>query len=129
MTARAGQTTTWPATRRNISTLQTQRTRLEEWRRLIQSPWHAGAREHLAVVAIPVALEHLAGVVLALERQERAHLGIAALHLVLARPAVIGQVVAAAVRDAEIDERAERVGRASDSAGVWSTCRLKMTHA
>jgi len=62
-------------------------------------------------MAVPVALKPLLRIVPALGLQERRHLRIAAFDLVLARPAVVREVVAAVMVDRQIDQLAERVGR------------------
>ena len=72
--------------------------------------------EHLAIVAVPRALEPLIGIVLTLQHQKLLHLWVAALNLVAPRPAMVSQVIAAAVRDAEVDEITERCGRFLDLA-------------
>src|SRR5687767_10369477 len=53
--------------------------------------------EHHPVVPVPRALEQLLRIVLALEGKKLTDLRIASLDLILARPAVIRQVIAAAV--------------------------------
>src|SRR5437773_11768534 len=66
------------------------------------------------MVPVPSALKQLVWIVLPLPREELAHLWIASLHLILPRPAVICQVVAAAMCDPEIDQIAEGVVRRLD---------------
>src|SRR5438034_9667008 len=64
-------------------------------------------REHLLVEAIPVALEPLLGVVLALPPQELDEARVAGLHLGPGRPAMVGQEIAPPVLDRPIDEAPE----------------------
>src|SRR6185295_11710857 len=69
-------------------------------------------REHLPVPPVPITLKPLLRIVPLLRRQEFPQSRMAGLHLIAARPAVIGEEVAAAALDGEIGQRAERVGRA-----------------
>src|SRR6266498_2177169 len=76
-------------------------------------------REHRLVVAIPRALEGLTGVVFALQPQELGQLRIAGLHLGPARPAVIGEEIAAAIFDGAAYQPAEIAsGLANATLGV-----------
>src|SRR5882724_5912972 len=100
-------------------------------RRGSPSGTHISGGEHLLVVAVPLALEQLAGVVPALELQELPELRIAGLDLPSLGVPVIGRVIAAAGLDAEIDEPSKRIGGAGhallrvldvqveDHASVW----------
>src|SRR5688572_12604856 len=79
---------------------------------------------HPLVVAVPVALEELVLVVLALEPEEIAELREAGVDLVAQRVAVIRRVVAAAVLDGEVEQAAELVARADEAgAGVLGVHR------
>src|SRR2546427_6987579 len=77
-----------------------------------------GVGEHPRVEAIPVALEPLLGVVLALQLQELDELRVAGLDLHPRRPVMVGQVIAAAVLDRPVDEAAEIACRLLDRLGV-----------
>src|SRR4029450_6915265 len=71
--------------------------------------------EQIAILAVPVALEALVWIVLPLEAQELGKLRIGRRHLRAVRPAVIGQIVAAAMLQATVDQAAEifrRLGQA-----------------
>jgi len=68
-----------------------------------------------------VRLEDLVGVVASLDCQELTHLRIAALDLIATRPAVIRQIVAAVVRNAEVDELPERLRGRLEQAGARIT--------
>src|SRR5687768_14725566 len=72
--------------------------------------------EHVAVVAVPVALEELARIVLLLVAQELRELRVAGEKLPLDRVAVEGEVVAAAVAKAEVDQAPEGVAGADQAA-------------
>ena len=65
----------------------------------------AGPREHLLVVAVPGALENLAGVVPPLQAQELGQLRICRLDLRAVRPT---EEIAAAECDGAVDQAAER---------------------
>ena len=69
-------------------------------------------------MAIPIALEALVRIVFALQFQELAHARMARLHLVTPRPAVVRQILAAAVLNRDIDQASERV-RAGDET-LWA---------
>ena len=71
---------------------------------------------HSPVMAVPVALEQLFLVVLALEQQELPEAGVADVDLLAQRVAVVGEVVAAAVLDADVDQPAEGVAGADRAA-------------
>src|SRR5262245_61012723 len=72
---------------------------------------------HALVMAVPLALEELVGIVFALELEELRHLRIAGIDLAAQRVAVIGRVVAAAVAQAQVDQAPQRVGAADHAAG------------
>src|SRR5215813_4892419 len=72
---------------------------------------------HPLVVPVPLALEQVVRVVLALELEELRHLRIAGVDLAAQRVAVIGGVVAAAVAQPEVDQAPQRVGAADHPAG------------
>lgn len=59
------------------------------------------------MVDIPIAAEHLVRILRFFEPQELPKLRVAGFHLLLSRPAVVRQVVAAFVPDREVDECAE----------------------
>ena len=60
-------------------------------------------------MAVPIALEDLARIVAPLEAQELGHLRVAGLDLPAGRPAVVGEIVAAAELDGAVDQAAEVV--------------------
>src|SRR5882724_3028696 len=66
--------------------------------------------EQIAILAIPVALKALLRVVLPLQPQELGELGIGRRHLGAVRPAVVGEIEAAAVLEAAVDQAA-KIGR------------------
>src|SRR6267142_616797 len=72
--------------------------------------------EHVLVVPVPVALEQLFGVVLALELEEVGELRVARVDLATQGVPVIRRVPAAAVLDAQIDQAAELVASADQAA-------------
>ena len=76
-----------------------------------------GVREHRPVVAVPVPLEPLLRVIAALEPQKLGKAGVTGLDLLPRRPAVIGQVVAAAISERVVDEQAEGGGGARQALG------------
>jgi hypothetical protein len=79
--------------------------------------------KQVAIVSVPVALEHFVRIVHGLERQKLPHLRVTALDLIPAGPAVVGEVVTAAVRDAQIDELPERFrGGKSGSVETIDVC-------
>ena len=65
-------------------------------------------------MAIPVALEHLAGIQPALCRQELAHARMCGEQLVAPRKAMVGQEITAAVAQRVIDEPPEMICGALD---------------
>src|ERR1051325_10956598 len=75
------------------------------------------AKVHALVVPVPLALEELVRVVLALELEELRHLRVAGVDLAAQRVAVVGGVVAAAVAQPEVDQAPQRVGAADHPAG------------
>ena len=105
--AASSDTASWPATRpvNSASSVHSAAARV--------IPQAIG--EHRPVMAPPVALEPLLRVVLQLAPQELGELRIRRLHLIAARPAVIGQEIAAAMTDRHVDQRTERVGAAVDA--------------
>src|SRR5262252_2293508 len=66
--------------------------------------------EHLLVVPVPIALEHLGRIVAPLEAQKLGHLRVARLDLPAGCPSVVGGKVAAGKFDCAIDQPAEVVG-------------------
>src|SRR5205823_4150494 len=72
--------------------------------------------EHVLVVPVPVALEQLFRVVLALELEEVGKLRVAGVDLATQRVPVIRRIPAAAVLDAQVDQAAELVAGADQAA-------------
>src|SRR5438034_7628597 len=68
--------------------------------------------KHAFVVAIPVALESLVGIVAPLGAEKRWELWVASLHLLTRREPMVSQVVAPTVADPRVDELPEFRGRA-----------------
>src|SRR5262245_50925207 len=66
--------------------------------------------EHLLVVPVPIALEHLGRIVAPLEAQKLGHLRVARLDLPAGCPSVVGEKVAAGKFDCAIDQPAEVIG-------------------
>lgn len=63
--------------------------------------------EKRAVVAVPVAGKNVAGIVMVLEPEKLAKLRVAGLDLRTRGPAMVGEIKAAAMSDAEIDQAAK----------------------
>src|SRR5919106_2009843 len=103
-------TSAWPATRRTNRASNAQRSRL----RLLKHPF---------VVPIPLALEQLVRIVLALELEELLQLRVAGIDLPAQRVAVVGRVIAAAVLQADVDQAPEYVARLDEAA-----CRVHDVH-
>src|SRR6058998_4182276 len=74
--------------------------------------------EHAFVVAVPVALESLLGIVAPLGAEKLRELWVARLHLLARREPMIGQVVAPAVADPGVDELPEFRSRALEPRGA-----------
>src|SRR5438874_1252512 len=74
--------------------------------------------EHALVVAVPVALESLLGIVAPLGAEKLRELRVARLHLLARREPMVGQVVAPAVADPRVDELPEFRGRALEPRGA-----------
>src|SRR6185295_19811056 len=105
-------TIAWPATRRTKSASRVQSRAITERRK----PGSLVPEEHPLVVTVPLALEELVWIVLALELEEFLHLRIAGVDLAAQGEAVVGGVVAAAVTQAEVDQPPQRVGAADHAA-------------
>src|SRR5688572_1415870 len=75
-----------------------------------------GRLKHLLVVPVPLALEQLLRVVLALELEELLQLREARVDLAAQAVAVVGRVIAAAVLDADVDQPPEHVARLDQAA-------------
>src|SRR6185295_15939325 len=106
-------TIAWPATRRTKSASRVQSRAITERRK----PGSLVPEEHPLVVPVPLALEELVGIVLALELEEFRHLRVAGVDLAAQGEAVVGGVVAAAVAQAQVDQAPRRVGAADHAAG------------
>src|SRR5437867_1875393 len=74
--------------------------------------------KHAFVVAVPVALESLVGIVASLGAKKRWELWVARLHLLTRREPMISQVVAPTVADPRVDELPEFRGRALEPRGA-----------
>src|SRR5712691_4232141 len=74
--------------------------------------------EHAFVVAVPVALESLVGIVAPLGAEKLRELRVARLYLLARREPMVGQVVAPAVADPRVDELSEFRGRALEPSGA-----------
>src|SRR5437016_11087363 len=74
--------------------------------------------KHAFVVAIPVALESLVGIVAPLGAKKRWELWVARLHLLTRREPMVSQVVAPTVADPRVDELPEFRGRALEPRGA-----------
>src|SRR5688500_16780881 len=73
------------------------------------------AHQQPPTVPVPIGGEALGGVVAPPEGEELTESGVAGLYLPRRRPAVVGQVVAAALRDRQVDQAAERAAGAGEA--------------
>src|SRR5206468_6385459 len=71
--------------------------------------------EHRSIMAIPLALEALVGIVFLFQAEELRQLRVAPLDLRAGSIPVVGQVVASAARDPHVYERTKGVGRPVDA--------------
>src|SRR5918996_989624 len=96
-------TRNWPKTRRTKSAVSAQR--------------KLALLKHLLVVPVPLALEELLFVVLALELHHLRQARVAGLDLAADGVAVVGREIAAAVLDADVDQAPEDIARLDETAG------------
>src|SRR3954464_10140653 len=109
-------TIAWPATRRTKSASSVQ-SRAISATRIRDRPRLLVPEEHPLVMAVPLALEEVVGIVLALELEELRHLRVAGFDLAAQGKAIVGGVVAAAVTQTEVDQAPQRIGAADDAPG------------
>src|SRR2546422_8757193 len=76
--------------------------------------------KHAFVVAIPVTLESLVGIVAPLGAEKRWELWVASLHLLARREPMVSQVVAPTVADPRVGELAEFRRRPLQAPGAWA---------